>query len=126
MRKSFVALALLAAPIPALAESLYDGQNEYLVSCSAEGYELVTKFPVTRLLFGEIGADGFEVVQKRESIELAPDCSATHSLMGAGTWCAANGGVLIEFQDLSLGFPRQALFCPAGETSPVEGAACGC
>lgn len=41
------------------------------------------------------------------TIQLRRDCKAVSSRYGEGTWQSANGGFLIRFANVEIGFPRQ-------------------
>jgi len=105
-----MSISLTAAVKPALAY-IADGM-EYDVSCSADGYVLTSKYPVTRMI--GTGVDT-QAVPGTEKIYFGKSCDAYHNIFGKGTWCGANGGFLAEFPDHSFGFGRQELSCPGDE-----------
>lgn len=120
MRRLFLAV-LLAMP-PAMAEAQYVGDNHtWLLTCNASGYQLTSKYPVSRFVEG--GADS-RTTEEVETLYLGRSCDARHKLLGKGKWCQANGGFTAEFDGgASIGFPRQELSCPdGGAASP----GCGC
>lgn len=41
------------------------------------------------------------------TVHLSRDCKAVSARYGEGTWQSANGGVLIRFGSVQIGFPRQ-------------------
>lgn len=49
------------------------------------------------------------------TIQLRPDCKAVSARYGEGSWQSANGGVLIRFANVELGFPRQEVSIGQGQ-----------
>jgi hypothetical protein len=119
-------LILLASAVISLAgiarsASAYvsDGM-EYEISCSADGYVLTSKYPVTRMI--GTGADT-QAVPGIERIYFGRSCDAFHKIFGKGKWCWANGGFVAEFPDHRFGFGRQELSCHGAEAYQGN---CGC
>ena len=113
-----MSIFLTGAVKPALAY-IADGM-EYDVSCSADGYVLTSKYPVTRMI--GTGVDT-QAVPGIEKIYFGKSCDAFHKVFGKGKWCWANGGFLAEFPDHSFGFGRQELTCQGAEAYQGN---CGC
>lgn len=106
--------AMSPATTSALAEQYdYVGDNHsWALSCNNSGYVLRSQHPVTR--FHEAGA-GSTVSREIETVYLGRACDASHTILGEGTWCWANGGFGAEFTKYKIGFPRQELLCPKDE-----------
>ena len=100
-------LALCGSAHAAAAYVSGDG-HEYTLRCTADGYELTSKYPVSRAV--GTGA-GTRYVTGKEKLYLGRSCDASHKLYGTGSWCWANGGFLATFPEQRFGFPRQELFC---------------
>jgi len=84
------------------------GGHEYSLQCNADGYQLTSKYPVTRT----VGSGAATQYQSGiEKLYLGKSCDAFHKLFGTGDWCWANGGFIADFDGASFGFPRQELFC---------------
>ncbi len=123
MRKfACVAMLLLLGGLPASAEEpTFIGDNHsWNVTCGEFGYQLKSKYPVSRFI--EQGADSFST-EEVETIRMSRTCEALHSQFGKGKWCQANGGFAIELDNQSIGFARQELSCPDG-TRLEAGCAC--
>lgn len=114
-----LALAVLAAPLPAAAYVSSEG-HEYLASCPEDAVVLQSAYPITRIL--ENGANT-KHVKGTETITLSADCSAHTDVFGYGTWAWANGGFWISFPAYAIQFPRQELYC--AEEPPVVDGRCG-
>lgn len=107
-------LVLIAIISPATVFSYVSSEgHEYGRSCNADGYVLASRYPVTRMV-----GSGANALPKSgiETLYLGKSCDAYSKLFGAGKWCWANGGFLVEFGNESLGFPRQELYCASNET----------
>lgn len=112
-------LAVLLACGAARAD--YVGDNHtWLLTCNKSGYELKSKYPVSRFI--EAGANS-STTEAIETLYLGKSCDAMHKVLGKGKWCWANGGFTAEFDNGSIGFPRQELACP-NENDDISG--CGC
>ncbi|MGX1498577.1 hypothetical protein ACSSV1_003628 [Labrenzia sp. MBR-25] len=116
MRLNTIAFAMMIAaaslaPKTASAEDYgYVSDNHsWSLSCNASGYVLRSQFPVAR--FHEAGA-GSTVSREKETLYLGRSCDASHTVLGEGKWCWANGGFMAEFNNAKMGFPRQELICP--------------
>lgn len=90
------------------ASAYVSGGHEYEASCNADGYVLISKFPVTRTI-GQ-GAST-QYISGIEKLYLGRSCDAFHALYGTGQWCWANGGFKADFADAMFGFARQDLDC---------------
>jgi len=122
--KTTLLVSTLASAIP-LAASAEDygyvsDNHSWSLSCNNSGYVLQSQYPVTR--FHEAGA-GSSVTRERETLYLGRSCDASHTVLGNGTWCWANGGFFAEFDGYRMGFPRQELVCPTEED---DFTGCGC
>lgn len=102
---------LLASTISALgAPYVSSDGHEYDLTCTADGYQLKSLYPVARIV-GQ-GA-GSRALSGRETLALGRSCDAFIKLFGYGDWCWANGGFRANFGgDRTISFPRQELFCP--------------
>jgi len=116
-------LALAVAVTAYSAEAYVSSEGHwYDLSCNASGYVLSSRAPVGRW-FGQ-GAST-TVTEDRETIYLGRSCDAVRTGWTGGTWCWANGGVSIGFDQYGIGFPRQELICPQGEIDLLD-LNCGC
>ena len=106
-----IAAANLVSAVAMAKDYGYVSDNHsWSLGCNASGYALRSQYPVTR--FHEAGA-GSTVSQERETLYLGRSCDASHTVLGSGKWCWANGGFVVEFDNSArMGFPRQELFCP--------------
>lgn len=102
---------LLGNPVTAY-ERISASGHVYEMSCNSSGYVLTSKYPVARW-FGQ-GADT-RTETRIEKLFLGKSCDAFHPQLGGGRWCWANGGFKVDFADLTVGFPRQELFCSADD-----------
>ncbi len=73
---------------------------------NANGIVLTSKHPVS--IYKEDGANS-QWEEAPEIIYVGKSCDVLSTAKGAGTWSWANGGFVIEFNGLTLGFPRQEL-----------------
>jgi hypothetical protein len=118
-RLSGLVVALTVLTGSTVVASAYIADNhEWDLVCSPAGYELTSKYPVSRFI--EAGVNS-SATSERETLYLGRSCDAEHKVFGKGTWCWANGGFKADFERHSIGFPRQELSCP---DSDVTG--CGC
>lgn len=121
-----IAILLALASGVALANAnddiVYIGDNHsWIGTCNASGYQLTSKYPVSRFI--EAGVDS-RSTEEVETLYLGKSCDASHKVLGKGKWCQANGGFSAEFErGASIGFPRQELSCP-NEADEVQGCAC--
>jgi len=99
---------LLFLATPATAQVSGEG-HIYETACNASGYVLTSEYPVGRF-FGS-GA-GTTIIEGHEVIYLGTSCDAEREGWSTGTWCWANGGFVLEFDEYRIGFPRQELICP--------------
>lgn len=111
-RDAVLLASLLLTPVSALGYVSSDG-HEYNSACNANGYVLTSLYPVARAV--GYGAST-EHVSGIETLYLGKSCDAYTKGFGSGTWCWANGGFLADFGGLSVGFPRQELFCSSDES----------
>ena len=84
--------------------------HSYIVDCNEDGYVLTSRYPVGRFL-GSTGAST-RVEVETETLYLGRSCDAFHPKFGQGQWERSNGGFVLEFNNLRIGFPRQDLDCP--------------
>lgn len=116
-----IGLLLVTVFVAPTTASAYIADNHtWTLTCNASGYELKSKYPVSRFI--ERGADSTST-EEVETLYLGKQCDAQHKIFGKGKWCWANGGFTAEFENQSIGFPRQELSCPNGE---AEVSGCGC
>ena len=54
-------------------------------------------------------AHGMTLKSSRAVIVLGKACDASSPQFGKGTWSWANGGFVVQFGQMSIGFPRQEL-----------------
>ncbi|GLS29646.1 hypothetical protein SAMN04488498_11188 [Mesorhizobium albiziae] len=126
MRYVLATLTVVLGAAPALADAepeefRYVGDNhKWSLVCNSSGYQLKSQYPVAR--FVEAGVNS-KVVEGIETLDLGKTCDALHNVLGKGKWCWANGGFRAEFENSSIGFPRQELTCPDPKDDK-EG--CGC
>jgi hypothetical protein len=114
-----VALAALAGST-VVAPAYIADNHEWDLVCSAAGYRLTSKYPVSRFI--EAGVNS-SATSERETLYLGRSCDAEHKVFGKGTWCWANGGFKADFERHSIDFPRQELSCP---DSNDDLTGCGC
>lgn len=120
MKRLLLSFWLIIPALPAHADYVGDNHS-WSVSCNASGYELRSKYPVSRFI--EAGANS-SVSEEIETLYLGKSCDAAHKVLGKGKWCWANGGFRAEFGNgATIGFPRQELSCPKQE---FELTGCGC
>ena len=94
----------------AYAEYVSSDGHSYNSSCNSNGHKLSSEYPVSRFIEGGGGASRIE--RGIEVFYLGKSCDVSNKVFGSGTWCWANGGFRIEFDDGALvGFPRQELYC---------------
>ncbi|TFF19867.1 hypothetical protein E3C22_19580 [Jiella endophytica] len=120
MKSIALAISLLAIPCGARAASVVADGHEYDVTCTADGYRLASKYPVSRMV--GTGA-GSHLVEGREILYLGRSCDAYTKVFGYGSWCWANGGFFAKFDRHHFGFPRQELACLP---EPSFQSNCGC
>jgi hypothetical protein len=119
---------LAAVPVGAILASLtapvmadYVGDNHtWMLACNASGYELTSKYPVSRFIEGGVNSTSTEEIEK---LYLGRSCDAEHKVFGKGKWCWANGGFRVEFSSHAIGFPRQELSCP-NQGDEISGCEC--
>lgn len=116
MNLNTILIAVLAAavhlvPFTAMAEDFdyVSSNHSWSISCNTSGYVLRSQYPVTR--FHEAGVNS-SVTREKETLYLGRSCDASHTVLGDGKWCWANGGFSAEFDKMRMGFPRQELMCP--------------
>lgn len=120
MKSLIAASMVLFFAGPASADYIGDNHT-WKISCNASGYQLKSKYPVSRFVEAGVNSTTTEAI---ETIYLGKACDAQHKVLGKGKWCWANGGFNIEFEGgASIGFPRQELSCP-NPANDVDG--CGC
>lgn len=107
-------LCLLPLPVSAQEYDYYGDNHSWSMSCNKSGYVLRSRYPVTR--FKEAGTNS-KLNHANETLYLGQSCDASHTVLGEGKWCWANGGFIAEFQSSKMGFPRQELNCPNNENS---------
>lgn len=113
-----LALGLVGSSTGALA---YTADNhEYDLTCTRDGYELRSKYPVSRTIGS--GAST-RVFTEKETLYLGRSCDALLKAYGYGEWCWANGGFVATFGDNQVSFPRQELFCDPAREYEMD---CGC
>lgn len=56
-----------------------------------------------------INKHGVTLKSKRDTIYLRLSCDANSPQYGTGSWGWANGGFLVIFKSVSVGFPRQEI-----------------
>ncbi|MEM9343826.1 MAG: hypothetical protein AAGA87_12345 [Pseudomonadota bacterium] len=117
--------ALIALGLGTTADAYVSSEGHwYDLSCNASGYVLTSRAPVGRW-FGE-GAFT-TVTEDRETIYLGRSCDAARTGWTGGTWCWANGGISLGFNEYGIGFPRQELVCPQGSGGlDLLDLQCGC
>lgn len=115
-----VGAILAGLTAPAIAD--YVGDNHtWVLACNASGYELTSKYPVSRFIEGGANSTSTEEIEK---LYLGRSCDAEHKVFGKGKWCWANGGFKAEFENgASIGFPRQELSCPDAKNE-IDGCEC--
>lgn len=114
-----LAAGVVATPIQAQDAISSDG-HLYARSCNASGVVLTSLYPVAR--YADTSADATASVGT-EKLYLGVSCDAFTQTFGTGSWCAANGGYVVEFDAYRIGFLRQDPACPA---MPDLAAKCGC
>lgn len=82
--------------------------HEYLRTCDSSGYVLKSKYPISRFS-GDIAYT--KPISAYETIAISKECNAFSQSLGTGKWCWANGGFVIEFPKVRIGFPRGELYC---------------
>lgn len=107
-RSAFVAAfsILCLSSTPSIAY-VADG-HEYDLTCTDDGYQLTSKYPVSRTVGSGAGT---RYITERETLYLGRSCDAYLKPYGYGSWCWANGGFVAEFDEERIGFPRQELWC---------------
>lgn len=84
------------------------GGDQYKMTCDLSGYTLASVQPISRILSY---SKKTPVVNEQEIVHLNRNCAAYSKYLGAGKWCWANGGFVIELAESRIGFPRQELVC---------------
>ena len=119
--RSLVAFPLLMACIvsPVMGEEPFfyisGAGHAYTLDCNRNGYVLTSVNPIGRRV-GEVGAS-IQTIYDTETIYLGVSCDAYSELLGAGEWLWGNGGFIVDFGDLEIGFPRYELKCPTTKMS---------
>jgi len=81
--------------------------HQYTHALADDGtVSLTSLYPVAR--FTGFGAS-MEVIMGTESLYLGRNCDAYSKVMGEGKWSESNGGFRLEFDDLTIIFPRQEI-----------------
>lgn len=116
-----IVTASLLATSPAGAASLTAvlGEADYELRCNANGY-------VIRL--NPLGIAAIEDAIGRSArgggrVYLGRSCDAASDSFGAGKWCLAAGGFLVDLEGVTLDFPEQR---PACRPIPNLGEGCLC
>lgn len=99
---------VLSAQCAAAQDRIYvsSAGDEYAATSNADGTVLTSLYPKVR--FEGVGASAVPV-RGIERVYFGRDCDAFHAVFGTGIWGYANGGFVAEFEDFSIGFPRQGL-----------------
>lgn len=116
----FVAVAANLVASSAPSSAYVAGGHEYELSCTKDGYQLKSKYPVSRTIGS--GANS-RVITERETLYLGRSCDAYLKPYGYGEWCWANGGFRAAFDEGDIGFARQELWC---DTDPEYNLNCQC
>lgn len=108
----FIATAL-ASPLWSEEAFVYisGAGHGYTMDCNRNGYVLTSVNPVGRRI-GDVGAL-IQTIYDTETIYLGASCDAYAELLGNGEWAWSNGGFIVYFENLTIGFPRQELMCPS-------------
>ncbi|MBO9424569.1 hypothetical protein J7444_07550 [Labrenzia sp. R4_1] len=106
----------------AIAEDYnYVGDNHsWSLTCNNSGFVLRSQYPVSR--FHSAGAAS-SVTSEKEILYLGNSCDASHTVLGDGKWCWANGGFSAEFEHFRIGFPRQEILC---QQASIAASDCRC
>lgn len=111
---------MIVAEVNAAPTRVSSDGHEYTLSCNGDGYVMGSLYPVVR--FVGSGA-ATQTVTGTETLYLGRSCDAYSKSLGTGSWCWANGGFLVSFPAIQIGFPRQELYCP---TQDDLGQSCVC
>jgi hypothetical protein len=103
-----VAASALVVAFAASAHAYVSDGHEYELRCTDDGYQLTSKYSVTRTVGSGAGT---RYVSGREELYLGRSCDAYHKLFGYGEWCWANGGFFADFSRHRFEFWRQELWC---------------
>ena len=105
--KIFISAVLVAMPVYAQSQEYHASNGQiFFAEKNENGAKLTSKYPVS--VYTEAGvASTFE--EKLDVIYVGKSCDVYSARYGDGTWGWANGGFIIEFKNMNLGFPRQAL-----------------
>jgi len=99
---------VLSLPTVALAQSdfvyISASGHQYRYSLNTDGAVLDSLYPVAR--FTGTGAMT-QIITGIETIYLGRNCDAFSKVLGTGSWAWANGGFVVEFDAVKIGFPRQ-------------------
>jgi hypothetical protein len=97
MRNIWMTGLCLAFAMPAWSQersTLTSSEGEvFVVTCNDDGFVLT---------YAPLG----------NAIYLGNSCDVESDEIGSGTWCASNGGMLVDVGQVPIGFPRQAPYCP--------------
>ena len=115
MRRA-IAIGTLTLGLCGPAAALISSEGHlYKLTCNGSGYVLTSDHPVGRF-FGQGAAT-----------KISTGREAARTGWSGGSWCWANGGVFVRFDDYANGFPRQTLDCPAtGPQVDLLDLSCGC
>ena len=116
MRKLLISLIMVFGCSGA-ALAYVSGGHSYELSCNAAGYVLTSENVVSRFVEGGAAS---RIWKKKEVIYMGRSCDAQHELFGSGKWCWANGGFVVEFDQMSFGFLRQELYCQANDSLGID------
>jgi hypothetical protein len=112
-RMTFLAaVASLAIGSTALA-AVSGGGHGYSLECNENGFVLRSDYPVYRW-----AKRGFRDLREldHETLFLGKDCDAYHQDLGwRGRWWWANGGIVVEYENAEISFPRADIGVWAGQ-----------
>ena len=95
--------------------------HEYDITCNLLGYRLISKYPIVRPV--GVGA-ATQYFKENEILFLGKSCDALSETWRTGKWCWQNGGVLVDFAKIKIGFPRGEISCEINQSN--EGLPCSC
>ena len=101
------------ADVPALDfYSVFDANGEeYIIQSDRDGAVLVSLYPRDIVVRMATAKASYETFYEQEVVIMDKDCTATSTRRGNGSWSWANGGFVIDFEDIGFSFSAHGCAC---------------